>query len=130
MRAVHPFKGSIDIHVVDIIMELAGESDGIQGVAVGDGVLAQRRCAGGSDPVLRADVDGQREIDNITGSYLHLDRADVAFRARFHGLDRQNQLAVLDFRAPLRCIVISAVDAERITLLKAATQRNMSEITR
>ena len=62
MRAVHPFKGSIDIHVVDIIMELAGESDGIQGVAVGDGVLAQRRCAGGSDPVLRADVDGQGDI--------------------------------------------------------------------
>jgi len=79
MRAVHPFKGSIDIHVVDIIMELAGESDGIQGVAVGDGVLAQRRCAGGSDPVLRADVDGQGDILIVARGNCNSDRAECSF---------------------------------------------------
>ena len=43
-------------------MELTGEGDGIQGIAVGDGVPAQRRCAGGSDPVLCDDIDGQGDI--------------------------------------------------------------------
>ena len=81
MRAVHPFKGSIDIHVVDIIMELAGESDGIQGVAVDDGVLAQRRCAGGSDPVLRADLDSQGDVLIVGGGDRNRDRADFSCQA-------------------------------------------------
>ena len=99
MRAVHPFKGSIDIHVVDIIMELAGESDGIQGVAVDDGVLAQRRCAGGSDPVLRADLDGQRDVLIVCAldHYGHCAHRAGGFHVIF--LNGQGQLAVFHLRA-------------------------------
>lgn len=75
-------------------MELAGESDDIQGVAVGDGVLAQRRCAGGSDPVLSADVDGQGDILIVARGDCNSDRAEssfvcaasVCFQRQFTGL--------------------------------------------
>ena len=96
----------------------AGKGDGAKLFAPSQRVLAQGGRTGGDNLVGGIDVDGQVEIDNITGSHLHRDRADLARRFCRHGLDRQNQLAVLDFRAPLRCIVISAVDADSTKLIR------------
>ena len=61
-RAVRPCKRALDILVVDIVVELAGELDGGERLTVGQRLRAQRRIAGGNDLVGGIDIDGQGEV--------------------------------------------------------------------
>ena len=56
-RAVRPCKHALDILVVDIVVELAGELDGGECLTVGQRLRAQRRLAGGDDLVGDGDGD-------------------------------------------------------------------------
>ena len=56
-RVVHPCKCALDVLVVDIVVELAGELDGGECLTVGQHLRAQRRLASGNDLVGGGDGD-------------------------------------------------------------------------
>ena len=96
------------LHRLAACRHAAAQADAAHGLAVGDGRLLQRRCAGGNELVGRVHRDDHVEIQVVAARYHDLHRTDAALGGALHRLDGQRQQAVLvDARRTL--VVVLAV---------------------